>query len=147
MSKVTALYHIVFCTKGRAMTLPIEYIDDLYRFIWRLAEDMDCKLLRIGGIQNHVHILVDLHQTVTLSMLVQNIKGQSSGWMKKDSRFRSFSGWGKEYFACTVSPQNKFSVIEYIKNQPTHHLGTVFDTEIQNLYSLAGQPYTEYDLK
>lgn len=147
MSKVTALYHIVFCTKGRAMTIPVEYIEDLYRFIWRTIEDMGCKLLRVGGIQNHVHVLVDLHPSVTLSLLVQNIKGHSSGWMRNDSRFKTFSGWGKEYFACTVSPQNKLSVIEYIKNQPIHHLGVEFDGEIRKLYNLAGQSYTEYDLK
>lgn len=129
------------------MTLPNEYMDDLYRFVWRTIEDMGCKLLRIGGIRNHVHILVDLHQSVTLSLLVQNIKGHSSGWMRKDSRFESFLGWGKEYFACTVSPQNKNSVIEYIKKQPAHHNDVEFDSEIQKLYSIAGQPYTEYDLR
>ncbi len=147
MSRVTALYHIVFCTKGREMTIPEDHLDDLYRFICRTIQDMGCKLLRIGGIQNHVHILIDLHQSVTLSMLMQNIKGHSSGWMKKDSRFKKFSGWGNEYFACSVSPQNKFNVIEYIKNQPVHHLGADFDSEISRLYHLAGQPYTEFDLR
>lgn len=129
MSNVTALYHIVFCTKGREMTLPDENLEDLYRYIWRIIDDMKCKLVRIGGIQNHVHILVDLHQTVALSVLVRNIKSYSSGWMRSDDRFCSFSGWAKEYFASSVSPDHKIGVIEYIKNQKAHHQSKYFDNE------------------
>ena len=147
MSNVTALYHIVFCTKGRAMVLPQEYLEDLYRFIWRRIEDAGCKLLRIGGIQNHVHILVDLHQSVSLAQLVQNIKGHSSGWMRSDIRFIAFTGWAKEYFACTVSPEHKYTVIEYIKNQKTHHNAMAFDVELTELHNRAGQQCTAYDMR
>ena len=74
MSKVTAYYHIVFCTKRREMTIPLAYKEDLYRFIWKEIKDLKCDLIRIGGIQNHVHILLNLHPTVALATLMQNIK-------------------------------------------------------------------------
>ncbi|MBD5213857.1 MAG: IS200/IS605 family transposase [Bacteroidales bacterium] len=147
MSNVTALYHIVFCTKAREMVLPPDHLEDLYRFIWRKIEDTGCKLLRIGGIQNHVHLLVDLHQTVSLAKLVQDIKGHSSGWMKSDIRFRYFTGWAKEYFASTVSPEHKYAVIEYIKNQKTHHNQVAFDEELTELYHRADQQLTSYDMR
>lgn len=59
MSKIAAYYHIVFCTKSREMTIPLEYAEDVYRFIWRIITDSKRKLIRIGGIQNHIHILRD----------------------------------------------------------------------------------------
>ena len=91
--------------------------------------------------------LVDIKPTIPLSKLVQKIKALSSGWMRTDSRFNTFMGWGKEYFACTVSPKHKHNVIEYINNQQQHHLGAEFDTEMRELYNRAGHPYSEFVLK
>lgn len=52
MSKVIALYHIVFCTKNRRMTIPLEQREHLYRFIWKeCTDEFHSKLPRIGGIQ------------------------------------------------------------------------------------------------
>lgn len=73
MSKVKALYHIVFCTKRREMTIPLEHIDELYRFIWYEIKDQNCRLIRIGGIQNHLHLLIDLHPSMALSNLMRII--------------------------------------------------------------------------
>ena len=67
MSTVNALFHIVISTKYRKMTLTSVYRKDLYRYMWSLIEEMHCKLLRIGGIENHVHILVDLSSSVSLA--------------------------------------------------------------------------------
>lgn len=146
MSKVTSLHHIVFCTKGRQMTLPLVYCDDLYRFIWKEITTKKCHLHRIGGIQNHVHMLIDLNPTVALSELMQAIKGHSSAWLRKDTRFPYFNGWAHEYFAASISVDNKVSVIEYIKSQREHHLGRTFDDEIVWLYRKAGQAYDSRDL-
>ena len=147
MSKVKALYHIVFCTKRREMTLPLNLLEDLYRFIWRKITDRKCKLIRIGGIQNHVHILIDLHPSVALSELMQTIKGVSSSWMQSDPRFSSFRGWASDYYAGTISLEMQPAVIEYIKNQQTHHLGEPFDNEIMKLYQYSGIKYDERDLQ
>lgn len=147
MSKVKALYHIVFCTKGRRMTIPLEHREDLYRFIWRKIVDSQCKLLRIGGIQNHIHILLDLHPTVALADLVKNVKGTSSAWMKTDSRFKLFEGWASEYYGCSVSPETSGKVCDYIKNQEYHHLGTSTDDELVDMYRYAELYYDDRDLR
>ena len=147
MSKVKALYHIVFCTKSRKMTIPLAYKEDLYRFIWRKLNDNRCKLLRIGGIQNHIHMLIDLHPTVALSSLLQVIKGSSSIWMKSDPRFAHYEGWAGDYFACTLSPDARSPLIEYIKNQEQHHLGQPIENEISTMYKCADLLYDERDLQ
>ncbi len=147
MSKVAAYYHVVFCTKHRKMTIPLEYREDLYRFIWKLILDAKCKLIRVGGIQNHVHILFDLHSDVALSSIIQAIKSRSSGWMVHDGRFPQFEGWASGYFACSISPEERPRVIEYIKNQQEHHLGHCLDDEVERLYRYAGIDYDERDMR
>ncbi len=133
MSKVISLYHIVFCTKERCMTLPTEQCEHLYRFIWKEISNNQCRLLRLGGIQNHIHLLVELHPSVALSKLIQNIKSHSSGWLKSDTRFPDFTRWSREYFASTISASHKDGAIEYIKNRRTHHRVSNFEDELQSL--------------
>ena len=136
MSKVKALYHIVFCTKGRQMTLPLVHIEDLYRYIWKEITLLKCRLIRIGGIQNHVHMLVELHPSVALSKLMQNVKSYSSGWMRSDGRFPLFIGWANEYYASTISSDRQNDIVEYIKGQREHHNYTSFDKELKSLCSM-----------
>jgi len=128
------------------MTIPLEQKDDLYRFIWKILTDERCKLLRIGGIQNHVHMLINLHPSTALSALMQKVKALSSGWMRADIRFPLFEGWAKDYYACSISPEHKDAVIEYIKSQETHHLGQQLNSEILKLYRYAGLTYDDRDL-
>lgn len=147
MSKVLAYYHIVFCTKERCMTLPLEQCEHLYRFIWKELTDNKCRLLRIGGIQNHIHMLIELHPNISLSLLMQHIKSHTSGWLKSDGRFPDFSGWAREYYASTISAEQKSPVIEYIKNQHQHHLQISFDNELQSMYRASGLNYDDRDMR
>ncbi|MDE6320820.1 MAG: IS200/IS605 family transposase [Muribaculaceae bacterium] len=147
MSKVVAYYHIVFCSKRREKTLPRQFKKAVYRYIWKIISDNKCKLLRIDGIQNHIHILMDLHPSVALAKIMQSIKSMSSGWMVQDGRFGFFDGWGEGYFACSVSPHEKKSVIDYIMNQEVHHLGRDFDEEVKGLYWSADIEYDDRDLR
>lgn len=60
MSHTNCLYHIVFNTYKRINTIPPEHQEELYRFIWSLLLQRNCRLLRINGMPNHVHLFVDL---------------------------------------------------------------------------------------
>lgn len=146
MSKVVSYYHIVFCTRNREMTIPMAYKEDVYRFIWRIITDHNSKLIRIGGIQNHIHILLNLHPSVALSDLVKAIKSQTSGWMATDKRFDMFKGWATGYYASSISPDTHKGVIEYIKAQETHHKTHALDKEFIELYSMADIEYDDRDM-
>ena len=129
------------------MTIPLQYKEDLYRFLWKEIKEKNCKLLRIGGIQNHIHLLIELHPATALSVLVRDLKSRSSGWMRKDSRFCNFRGWASEYFAATISYEHKDRVIEYIKDQEAHHRVCSPDDEFHELYKAAGHLYDEIDMR
>lgn len=146
MSKVKALYHIVFCTKCRQMSISSDFSEDLYRFIYHDIQDMGCRLIRIGGIQNHIHMLIDIHPTMSLASLMQKIKGNSSGWMQKCGKFPKFTGWAKEYYACTISPNPQNIVVEYIKNQKSHHKTNEFSFELSSLYQYADIQFDDRDM-
>ena len=138
MSTTLSLCHFVFNTYCRRMTIRAENEESLYRFIWKWLKEKRCKLLRIGGIPNHIHILVDINPTMSKSRLAGELKRVSSLWMKQSGLFPEFEGWGNEYFGFSKSASDKNKVIEYIKNQKIHHGSVSFEDEIRGMISSEG---------
>ena len=129
MSKVCAIYHIVINTKNRRMTIPEEHKRELYQYLHGIILHKQCKTLRINGIPNHIHLLVELNPTLSISELVQTLKQNSSRWLKCNTNFPDFESWGKEYYAFTISKSAENSIIEYIKGQTEHHRSGAIDFE------------------
>ena len=73
-------YHIVFRTEDSARTLPLEHSEELYKYIWGIVKNQKTHLYRINGMEEHVHMLTDLHPTVALSDFIKDIKVASSMW-------------------------------------------------------------------
>ena len=146
MSQVRALYHIVFCTKSRKMTITDEFRRDLYSVIFSVIQKNNCHLIRMGGIANHIHMLLDLNPQIALSHLMRIIKSESSGFLKRDKRFPLFEGWGTGYFAMTISPEIKDNVINYINNQQNHHYIMPFDQELEQFFREACMEFDENEL-
>lgn len=95
----------------------------------------------MNGMEDHIHILFDLHPTISLSVLMKEIKALSSQWLNKNPDFRFFRGWGKGYFAVSVSPEVKENVINYIISQETHHSKGDYRAEIENLIHQYGMEW------
>lgn len=90
--------------------------------------------------------MINLNPTVALSVLMKRVKGCSSTWMRTDDRFIAFKGWAADYYACTLAPEQKNAVVEYIKGQDLHHGVSSFDDEIKSMYRYADIVYDERDL-
>ena len=147
MSAVTAIYHIVINTYRREMTLPLASCDNLYRYIARVVENSQSTLLAINGIENHIHLLINLHPSVRLSDLVRDIKLSTSQWIKQNRvAFPQFAGWGKEYGAFTYALRDKEMVANYIRNQRTHHQRESFEDEYRKHVTNAGLEWNDYRL-
>ena len=138
MSTTLCLCHFVFNTHRREMTINPQNEESLYRFIWKILKQKNCKLIRIGGIENHIHLLVDLHPSISMASIAGEIKRLSSLWMNQSGLFPGFSRWGKEYFCFSKSPEDKEKVINYIKNQKEHHKKESFDDEIKRIMNEEG---------
>ncbi len=146
MSAVCSLFHIVINTLRREMTLPDDVSEQLYRYIWSIVKSRNCRLLRINGIANHVHLLVELSPTVCLSDLVRDIKQGSSKWAKQQPCFPLFRGWGKEYGAFSCSVRDKDSIVNYIINQREHHRVRTFEDEYRQMIERSGLEWNDYRL-
>jgi len=135
------LYHIVFATKNRKPVLKKGHRGDLYKYIWGIIEKRNSHLYRIGGVEDHVHILCSLHPSVALADLVKEIKVASASWIKAGTGFPDFTHWQGGYGAFTCSEESKTRIIEYIKRQEQHHHAEASNTELKRLLAEAGIEY------
>ena len=121
MSYTQILYHIVLRTKRSELSIAQENVSSLYKYIWGVITNKKGTLYRINGMEDHVHILSDLHPSIALADFVKSIKVATSLWMKQSPDFPSFRGWEEGYAAFTYSYKEKEVLINYIKKQQTHH--------------------------
>ncbi|KMQ64248.1 transposase [Chryseobacterium sp. FH2] len=136
-------YQIVFSTKHRKPVLNIEYEDELYKYIWGIVKNKNCKLYRINGMPDHIHLFTDLHPSVSLSSFVKDIKVSSNLWIKQNGLFPDFEEWQNGYGAFTYSEREKDMIINYIKNQKEHHKNESFEVEYKNLLKSHGIEFDE----
>ena len=127
------LYHIVFRTKGSEKSINEAHSANLYQYIWGIIKNKNCTLFRINGMEDHIHILSDLHPSIALADYIRDIKVSSTKWIKVSGYFPKFKGWGIKYCAFTYSYKERNILINYIKNQQEHHKKESFADEIKRL--------------
>ena len=127
------LHHIVFCTYNRKYSLPEDQQEALFKFIWGIIKRRKGVLYRINGMENHVHILCDLHPTVALSDLIKEIKTASNVWMKETGKYPEYTSWSEGSCALTYAYRDKKMILNYIKNQKIHHKKVSFEEEYRSL--------------
>ena len=137
------IYHIVFCTYNPENTLPSEQHEVLYKYIWGIIKKRKGLLYRINGTENHIHILSDLHPTVSLSEFVKDIKTGTNFMMRESGDFPNFTSWAEGSCALTYSMKEKDKLISYIKNQKEHHKKHSFEDEYRSLLNEHGIEWDE----
>ena len=147
MSATVLLYHIVFRPKDSRPVLDIASEETLYRYIWRFIQDYGGVLYAVGGMPDHIHILVELPPTIPLAVFMRDLKTATSKFLKYNaSLFPYFEQWGRGYFAETHSLSQKEVIRAYIKGQKQHHSKISFADELRNLYVECGLPIDKYFL-
>ena len=127
------LYHLIFRTKDGQKTLPAEHASELYAYFMGVIKNKNCFLYRINGMEDHVHILSDLHPSIALADYMRDIKTASSLWLKQSGKFHEFVGWAEGYAAFTYAWKDKEMIINYIKRQQEHHKIETFEEELRRL--------------
>ena len=118
-SYVSNHVHIVFATKERAKLIPEDLQPRLWAYLAGTAKNHGMHAVAIGGIEDHVHALINLGPILGIAKAVQALKANSSRWMNEDRRARF--EWQEGYFACSVSRSLVPSVVRYIRDQKEHH--------------------------
>jgi putative transposase len=109
--------HIVFSTKDRRPMLQDPTIrDEAHNYLGGACNKLDCPVLRVGGVSDHVHILCRLGRTITVADLIKELKRESSRWLKTKSPDLKDFFWQNGYGAFSVSPSHVETLREYIAN-------------------------------
>ena len=137
------LYHIVFSTKMRVDLMTPNLTQDLYPYIGGIIRAEKGILLTIGGTANHAHLLAKFHPTVSVSNMLQQIKGSSSKWINDGQRAPGHFAWQTGYGAFSVSESSVAAVTQYIEIQAEHHQHQTFQAELVTLLQKHGIPYDE----
>lgn len=125
-------YHVIFHTKKNKPTLDAD-AKDVYNYLWGIVKNKKSKLYQINGIENHIHMLVDIHPTIAVADFMQDLKAYSSAWIKQSKNHQKFTGWADGYGCFTSSIHEKDRLINYIKIQKEHHKTETFEDEYRRL--------------
>lgn len=135
-SSLTSLhYHLVFSTKNRSPMIAPERQADLWMYCGGIVRKLGGAPLQIGGVEDHIHLLVGIPPTIAVSDFLRELKKGSSTWMKE--KVRSFA-WQTGYGAFTVSRSQIDTVSSYVQRQPEHHRKHDFMTEFRALLEAHG---------
>lgn len=127
--------HIVFSTKNREPRLQTEWLPSLHEYLGGTLRGLGAVPLKVGGIEDHVHLLVGFKATHRVAELVQETKKASHKWLKEQYT-QVF--WQEGYCAMTVGPKGLPKVSEYIANQKEHHQRKSLDEEWREILILCG---------
>jgi len=128
-SFISQLMHCVFSTKERRPMITPELQPRLFQYIGGIARENKIKLLSAGGVDDHVHLLISMPSTISISKAMQLIKGGSSKWIHETFPKSHMFAWQEGYGAFSIGISDIERTTEYINHQAEHHGKMDFKTE------------------
>ena len=136
--------HFVFSVKNRENLINSSWENRLYQYIRTVVNDRGNNLIIINGTANHVHMLVQLNNKESSSVLMQNVKQYSSKFIKNNGLCRNFA-WQEGYGAFSYTKSHTDKVSKYIENQKEHHKKVTYAEEVRRV--LANLGYGDVDIE
>jgi REP element-mobilizing transposase RayT len=131
--------HTVFAVQNRISLISANWQSQLYMYITTIIQKHGHKVLAIGGMPDHVHILFGFRPTQALANLIQEVKRDSSEWINKQHFVMGRFSWQEGYGAFSYSKSHISQVAQYIENQEEHHKKRSFLDEYKKIL-------TDFDL-
>jgi REP element-mobilizing transposase RayT len=123
-----SLFHCVFSTKERRKIITPEIQPRLWAYMGGVAREHQIKALGIGGMEDHVHLLLSLPSSISIATAMRDIKSASSHWMGETCKSEDFE-WQEGYGAFTVGWSQVDATLAYIAGQKEHHEKRDFQAE------------------
>ena len=140
----TQLYtHFVFAVKSPQMKIKPEWNDDLQKYISGITKNLQCKMLAINNVADHIHLFVARHPAISEAEFAQRSKNNSSRWVNTRNWMRHPFYWQTGYGAFTYGHSQIDSVCKYIANQQNHHKKWTFRQEYINFLKKFGIDYDD----
>ena len=140
----TQIYlHVVFSVKGRQNLIQKDWKEEMYKYICGIVNEKKQKVYAIGGVADHIHILVSIKPNTALSDLVRDIKANSSKWINEKGLVKRKFQWQEGFGAFSYGQSQLDNVIAYINNQEQHHKKKTFKSEYIELLQKFNIGYDE----
>ena len=135
--------HAVFAVQNRISLIQKSWQERLYKYMIAIIQKHGHKVLSIGGMPDHVHILFGFRPTQALSNLMQEVKRDSSEWINKEKFVSGKFSWQEGFGAFSYAKSQIPNVAKYIETQETHHKKRSFKEEYLELLKLFEIQYDE----
>jgi len=132
--------HVFFAVSDRKSLITNTIETHLYGFLCAICKKKNHFIHAIGGTKDHIHMLIGMHPSESVSNLIQSLKCQSSKWLN-DYYFKGRFRWQSGYAAFSYSKSMIPIVKRYVENQKEHHRRKTFNEEIIEILEKAGIDY------
>lgn len=139
------LAHVIFSTKDRKRFIDRELAARLHPYLGGIARDLECVALAVGGVEDHIHLLISYPAKIAVADLMRDLKANSSKWIHESFDRHDNFAWQPGYAAFSVSISVKPNVITYINNQEDHHKRLTLQEEIAILLEKHGGTVADFD--
>ena len=143
---VNALYHCVFSTKDRLPLIDREIRPRLEPYLAGIARAEKMRLLGVGGVADHMHLLLSLPAPLPLAKAMQLLKGNSSKWINDTFPRPLRFAWQEGYGAFTIGTSQAEATLAYFARQEAHHARKSFRDEIIEMLNRHGMTWEDRDL-
>lgn len=120
---------VVFAVQNRQSLIQQKFKDELFKYITGIIQNHEHKVLQINGMRDHIHILIGMRPSQSLSDLMKQVKQDSSKWINNKKFIMGRFSWQAGYGAFSYSKSQLPDVIRYIQNQEKHHQKMTFQEE------------------
>lgn len=124
---------IVFSVKGRQNLIDKKWRSELHKYICGIVNEKKQKVYAIGGVSDHLHILISIKPNIAISDLVRDIKANSSKWINDRHLVLGKFQWQEGFGAFSYAKSQLDTVIAYINNQEIRHQKKTFKDEYLKL--------------
>jgi REP element-mobilizing transposase RayT len=134
---------VVFAVQNRESLIDSKWKNELYQYLVGIIQNHQHKVIAINGMPDHVHILIGLRPSQSISDLMQKVKGDSSKWINRKGFVLGKFSWQEGYGVFSYGKSQIDDVIEYIKRQEIHHQRKTFKEEYRQLLEKFEVDYDE----
>jgi putative transposase len=122
-------FHLVFAVKNRSALVKKEWKNEMEKYITGIVQNQRHKMLAIGSMPDHIHMLIGYNVNQLIPDLVEDIKTSTNAWIKGERLSKFKFEWQKGYGAFTNSRSQIDGEIKYILSQEEHHNKKPFKKE------------------
>lgn len=145
-SFVSCHLHVVFSTKDRRNLITPDLQKRLWPYLGGIAREGKMKALEVGGVEDHVHVLLSFPATLAISKAVQLLKGNSSKWIHDTFPEHHDFGWQEGYGAFSIGVSEIADTVTYIRHEVEHHRRKTYKEEFISFLKKHDMEYDETTL-